>query len=56
MEAKPSTVMGLECQQDGMVAACARLEHVIEHTEDKTRNLYFIRKARGKMVDASQGE
>lgn len=56
MEAKPSTGMGLECQQDGMATACARLEHVIEHTEDKPKNLHLIRKARGKTVDASQGE
>lgn len=56
MEAKPSTAMGLECQQDGVATACARLEHVIEHTEDKTKSLYFIRKLRGKTVDASQGK
>lgn len=39
-----------------MATAYARLEHVIEHTEDKPKNLHLIRKARGKTVDASQGE
>lgn len=52
-EAKPSTGMGSERQQDGMATARARLEHVIEHTEDKTKNLYLIRKARGRTGDAS---
>ena len=55
-EAKPSTGMGSECQQDGTATARARLDHVIEHAEDKTENLHLIRKARGRTGDASQGE
>lgn len=43
--------MRLECQQDGMATARARLEHVIEHTEDKTKNLHLIRKV-GSKTDA----
>lgn len=38
-----------------MATAHARLEHVIEHTEGKTRNLHLIRKVRGKIEDVSQG-
>lgn len=51
MEVKFSIGMGLECQQDGMVIVCVRLEYVIEYIEDKFKNLYLIRKARGKIVD-----
>lgn len=38
-----------------MATAHARLEHVIEHTEGKTRNLHLIRKVRGEIEDISQG-
>lgn len=38
-----------------MATARARLEHVIEHTEGKTRNLHSIRKVRGEIEDISQG-
>lgn len=44
IEAKPSTGMGSECQQDGMASAHPRLEHVIELAEDKTKNLTFDQK------------
>lgn len=52
MEAKPSTGMSSECQQDGMATAHVRLEHVIEHTEDKTKKLHLIRNMGGKTLDA----
>lgn len=39
-----------------MATACARLEPVVEHTEDKIGNLHLIGKTRGKMVGASEGE
>lgn len=52
MEAKPRTGMALEYQQDGMTTAHVRLEHVIEHIEDKTKKLHLIRNMRGKTLDA----
>lgn len=35
-----------------MAAAHARLEQVIEHTEDKTKKLHLIRKVEDKTLDA----
>lgn len=49
MEAKPSREMGLECEEDGMATASARLQHVIEHTEDKTQILLERQEAKQQM-------